>query len=133
MKTSSTANHLDSLCASVACGKQSAREITELVAQFNLKEPEFRLLWCLRQGGPEINQKLLAALLGLSPAQISALVEGLESRGRITRLASTADRRACLWRISEDGTELLEQVVLATQTQSVAREENLSVPRRFSA
>ena len=120
MFSSSVREPLEDACGRIAAGRAAARELTQMVQPFGLKEAEFRLLWVLLTGETQLDQTQLAELLGCSPAQISSLVESQRLRGNITRQAPPGDRRRQIWQITPQGRALLEQVVAAkTATKPV--------------
>ena len=110
------------LCSRVATGREAARELTEFVENYGLKEAEFRLLWALLNSDTELDQTCLAALLGCSPAQVSALVERLRSRGQIVTQAASRDRRRHCWHITPQGRALVEQIVAFKSTSKATSE-----------
>lgn len=131
MKSNLTANYLDVACEQVAAGKQAAREIAGFLRHCDVKEPEFRLLWCLERTGSSLDQRQLAEKLVLSPAQVCAVVERLDQQGLLCRDQSSSDRRRSVWRASENGKKLLERV-LESVHHTVGSELEI-MPRRLSA
>jgi DNA-binding MarR family transcriptional regulator len=100
-------------CASIE-GRRAAKMLGALSKQLALTEPEFEILWCLRNaecGG--MDQTTLAGRLVFSPAQVSACVEKLRVRGLIICHDVPGDRRRHLWALTGKATELLKQAVLA--------------------
>src|ERR671919_1306771 len=63
------------------------------------------LLWALHQSGPS-TQRLLADALGVSPRNITGLVDGLETSGLVVRRRHPTDRRATLVGLTDDGARL---------------------------
>jgi DNA-binding MarR family transcriptional regulator len=66
-------------------------------------------------GGPAegLDQTTLAKKLACSPAQISATVERMRSRGWIEARQTPGDRRRNLWQRTTSGNRLLEQMLAA--------------------
>jgi DNA-binding MarR family transcriptional regulator len=90
--------------------------LAEWVRPFELTEPEFQVLWLLRQANESaVDQKTLASALAFSAAQISASVDRLRVRGWILQIVSPGDRRRHLWRLSDGGQKLLDSVLLAAR------------------
>ena len=113
MFLSAVTQELDNACSRIAAGRAAARELSQLVEGFGLKEGEFRLLWALLTGETPPHQSKLAELLGCSPAQVSGIVERQQLRGNIARRAALGDRRRQVWQITPQGRALLEKVVAA--------------------
>ena len=100
---------LDAACGRVASGRMLARQLGSLVRCFGISEAQFRLLWLLREGSIR-DQRQLTAELGLSPAQVSGLVEKLRVQGALVPSAAAGDRRRQLWQLTTSGTALLEEI-----------------------
>ena len=91
--------------------RQLRRLLAERVARWNLSDSEMLILWlCGRPGKSGTVQGELASALGISPAQTSALVEGLRKRGLLQQERSPLDRRRQIWRLSAAGENLLGQM-----------------------
>jgi len=67
-----------------------------------------RLLGVLRDRTPSMNE--LAKLLVLDKSSVSGLVDRAERRGLVTRIRSTADRRAVLVSLTDAGRSLVVSV-----------------------
>jgi len=101
-------------CRTAADGRRAARALTQWARRFELGEPEFQVLWCLGArptGG--LDQTTLAKQLACSPAQVSAVVERMQSRAWIVQQPATRDRRRNLWQLSPAGQALLDQMLQA--------------------
>jgi DNA-binding MarR family transcriptional regulator len=80
---------------------------------FELSEPEFQLLWCLRPlVGAGIDQTSLAQSLSLSTAQVSATVERLRRGGWIVPHVAAVDRRRQFWQLTAAGHALLAKMLV---------------------
>ena len=66
---------------------------TRGLAAAGLTVPRAHLLWVLRAGGPQTQQSLARAL-GVTPRNVTGLVDGLVTTGFVTRLPHPTDRRA---------------------------------------
>ena len=64
---------------------------------------------------PDLDQRTLAAAIGLDTSTLASMIDRLEARGLITRQASPADRRVRLLRLSPAGAATLAAVVPAMQ------------------
>ena len=130
MSTQDILQQIDVACRSIATGRILSRNLAKLLKNSGLNEAEFRLLWLLQRGrvaqlSSAPDQKQLAEDLGLSPAQVSALVERLSSIQAIRTSSSQKDRRRQLWKIDTLGRELLEKVVLRLSDTTSRRSVNL--------
>lgn len=71
--------------------------ISEDMANFQrrsgLTGPRIHLLWALGAGGP-CTQQALASALGVTPRNVTGLVDGLVDSGHVTREPHPTDRRA---------------------------------------
>ena len=87
------------------------RLLGELLCKSELAETELQLLWiCLRTSPSGMVQNELAARVGMSKSQTSALVESLRLRGLITGYRTPEDRRRQIWRITDAGRETVERL-----------------------
>ena len=76
-------------------------------AQHGLSMAQVRLLGVLRDRTPTMNE--LARLMELDKSSVTGLVERAERRGLVLRVASVADRRSVLVRLTASGRELVTQ------------------------
>ena len=91
--------------------RQLRRLLAERVARWELSDSEMLILWLCGQPGKSGKvQGELALALGISPAQTSALVEGLRKRGFLEQERSPLDRRRQIWRLSHTGDALLGEM-----------------------
>jgi DNA-binding MarR family transcriptional regulator len=72
----------------------------------------------IEQEGP-VRLGVLAQLEGVSAATMSKVVDGLEEHGLIERVADSADGRASLVRLSDDGAVILREL-RAASTRAIA-------------
>jgi DNA-binding MarR family transcriptional regulator len=101
-------------CRTAADGRRAIRALGEWSEQFELSEPEFQILWCLKSAsGNGSDQTTIARALACSPAQISATVERMRAGGWITQQNAPGDRRRRLWELSAQGQLLLAEMLLA--------------------
>jgi|ERR1700733_15049313 len=82
--------------------------LERLAAEHDLSIVQTRLLGVLRDRKPTMNQ--LAKLLGLDKSSVTGLVDRAQRRGLVARVPSTADRRAVLVNLTDDGRSLVSQV-----------------------
>ncbi|GGD31391.1 MarR family winged helix-turn-helix transcriptional regulator [Aureimonas glaciei] len=83
-------------------------------AQLQITPGEFRMLHEITFRGPE-RQCDLAAVMGVEPMTVSALLVRMEQRKLITRIPDPEDRRAKLIASTATGRDLLEKVKLLAQ------------------
>jgi DNA-binding MarR family transcriptional regulator len=101
-----------------ATSRALRRRLAALAARVDLTEHELLAIWLCASAGRA--QGELAATLGISPAQMSGLVERLRARGLVEREWLTHDRRRHVWRTSAGGREVLASAV--PPLQELARE-----------
>ena len=74
---------------SAADGRRAARALAQWCERFELSEPEFQVLWCLRDAsGERVRSDDVGQTAGIFPAQVSATVERLRARGWISQHAA---------------------------------------------
>lgn len=94
------------------------RRLAGLAGQFDLGEHELLVLWQCRTGGRA--QSELAVALGISPAQVSGLVDRLREEGLLELQRQDQDRRRHVWRLSLAGRQRLMQAM--PHLEAMARE-----------
>ncbi len=93
-------------------GRQFRRALTRQLDGLGLNDTELLLLWaCDGAGSAGIAQNRLAEAVGLSPAQVSGLVDKMGNRGLIATCAGDGDRRRRMWQLTSAGRRTVEQVV----------------------
>ena len=91
-----------------SANRQLRRKLAEVAAHFALSDTELLVVWlCCGNGRIQVE---LAGALGISPAQMSGLVERLRTRGLVAVHRLAVDRRRQVWRTTAAGMVLLEQV-----------------------
>ncbi len=133
MDASSPIEQFDQLCLCIALGRNASRQLSAWISEFDLKEPEFRVLWLLRDEGSQFDQSRLAELMACSPAQISALVEQLRIRGLLCSQPAPGDRRRTLWSITSSGGELLSRIIKSAESVQLRAIPIVSLSRRKAA
>jgi DNA-binding MarR family transcriptional regulator len=81
------------------------RQLAEVARTLGLSDTELLVVW-LCSGGGRV-QVDLAGAIGISPAQMSGMVERLRSRGLVAMHRLAMDRRRQMWRTSATGQALL--------------------------
>jgi DNA-binding MarR family transcriptional regulator len=83
------------------------KRLAEVARPLGLSDTELLVVW-LCCGGGRI-QVELAGAIGVSPAQMSGLVERLRARGLVAMHRSAMDRRRQVWRTTASGQSLLAE------------------------
>jgi DNA-binding MarR family transcriptional regulator len=81
------------------------RRLAEVAQTLDLSDTELMVVW-LCSGGGRV-QVDLAGAIGISPAQMSGMVERLRSRGLVAMHRQALDRRRQVWRTTGSGQALL--------------------------
>jgi DNA-binding MarR family transcriptional regulator len=84
------------------------RDMAEGLAAQGLTVARATLLWHPREHGPS-TQRAVADALGVSPRNITGLVDGLVDGGLVTREPHPTDRRATLVSFTERGARLVDE------------------------
>ncbi|MBN3039894.1 MAG: MarR family transcriptional regulator, partial [Candidatus Omnitrophica bacterium] len=86
--------------------------LSDIYREFSLNPAKFNLLMVIKHVGAEegISQNNLKEQLCVSAANITKLIDGLQDKGLIIRIASKTDRRVNLIKITENGQKLIEAV-----------------------
>jgi len=93
-------------------GREMSARFEQQIKPFGLAEAEFRVLTTLfSQPDGIAHPSDLCARASQSPANMSRISDALVSRGLITRVASVQDRRRMVLHITEEGEELVRQLL----------------------
>lgn len=82
-------------------------DATQSLAREGLTPSRAALLWQIHHRGP-MTQRALAEALGVSPRNVTQLVDALEAGGFVARRPHPTDRRATLVTFTERGTAVVE-------------------------
>ena len=74
-----------------------------------LTAARIRVLWELQQGGPS-TQHALATRLGVSPRNITGLVDALEAGGYVVRSPHPTDRRATIVSLAASARQMMREM-----------------------
>ena len=85
-------------------------DMAQGLAQQGLTGPRAHLVWELGQRGPS-TQRALAGALGVTPRNVTGLVDGLVATGFVTREPHPTDRRATLVTLTDHGVGVAEGFV----------------------
>lgn len=95
-----------------ACGRLLRAGLGHYTAGRRLSEAQWSLLWAFLAAAPSgMNQTEVAAVLAVSPAHVSGLIEPLRRQGLLSRQRRVRDRRQRVWRLTPAGCAVLEQVL----------------------
>src|SRR6202041_2359886 len=93
-------------------GREMAAMFEQQIRPFGLAEAEFRVLTTLfSQPDGAAHPSDLCARAEQSPANMSRISDALVSRGLITRVLSVRDRRRMVLRITEQGEQLVRELL----------------------
>jgi MarR family 2-MHQ and catechol resistance regulon transcriptional repressor len=95
--------------AIIATYKVMQRGMAKLLSEEGLTLPQFTALRVMARHGPTPMKTLSEELL-VTAANITGIVDRLESKGLVTRVASSKDRRATIVELTAGGMKLQEEV-----------------------
>ncbi len=107
------------------------RRLAEVAAAFELSDNELMVLWLCTGGGRV--QVELAGAIGISPAQMSGLVERLRSRGLVAMHRLARDRRRQLWCTTPAGQNLVADAAHDLKAIACSIERDLNEQEQQSA
>lgn len=108
-----------------------ASDLARFERESGLTSPRLHLLWVLGLSGPTTQQQLAAAL-GVTPRNVTGLVDGLTGSGHVTREPHPSDRRATLVTLTGLGEQTVHD--LRTDHEELAGQLFGAVPgRRLAA
>jgi len=129
--TSSAERLLRLIHWSGAASRQLRRQLAESAGGCGLTENELLVVWLCREGGRV--QVDLATAIGVSPAQMSGVVERLGARGLVAMHRPTIDRRRQVWQTSPDGQLLLDSIAPRLELLASALEASLTLGEQETA
>ncbi len=95
--------------AIIATYKVMQRNMTKLVSQEGLTQAQFQALRVIAKYGPT-PMKTISDKMSVSAANITGIVDRLESKGLIERMARREDRRASIIELTPKGRRIQEEV-----------------------
>jgi DNA-binding MarR family transcriptional regulator len=107
-----------------AASRHLRRRLAEVAAGFDLSDSELLVVWLCNGGGRV--QIELAGLIGISPAQMSGMVERLRARDLVAMHRLAMDRRRQVWRMTTAGQALLSQAARRLEEQTIELAGDLS-------
>jgi DNA-binding MarR family transcriptional regulator len=116
---------------SSAAGRQLRRQLADVATAFDLSDSELLVVWlCRGMGWVQVE---LAGAIGVSPAQMSGIVERLGSRGLVEMHRPTIDRRRQVWRTTGEGAALLDRIAPHLDELAAALGDGLSADEEHAA
>lgn len=85
-------------------------DLARFEREAGLTTPRVHLLWVLGEAGPSTQQALSGAL-GVTPRNVTGLVDGLVASGHVTREPHPSDRRATLVTPTPQGARTIRDLV----------------------
>ncbi|NOZ40049.1 MAG: winged helix-turn-helix transcriptional regulator [Planctomycetes bacterium] len=111
--------HLDLICRRISEGRGLARQLASAVREHEISEAEFRLLWLLSETDQaNFEQSRLIEGLGISSAQVSALVEKLRYQQFLTPVIDSKDRRRKYWKMTASGRKRFKAILATVRQKS---------------
>jgi len=102
---------LELVYAVACCHRLLRARLIERLGVRGLGDGDFWVLWLCSLAAPNgFVQHELAASAGVSPAQMSGLVERLRQRGLLAGCRGDRDRRRQYWRLTPAGEDLLREI-----------------------
>lgn len=94
----------EALRAVVLAGKVVTQSFEANLAAEGLTHPQFRTLMALRYGAKDgLQMHRIALWLGVTPRNVTGIVDALETQGLVSRVADPTDRRAFKVRMTAAG------------------------------
>ncbi|WP_328602686.1 MarR family winged helix-turn-helix transcriptional regulator [Nocardia terrae] len=113
----------------LAAGAKLGQATEVHFARFGLSAGRYRLLAALEDAEGELSPSRLAAILGVTRATVTGLIDGLEQQGLVCRRASAEDGRAVTVVLTARGAQKLREVApehfgrLQSMVGALTREE----------
>jgi MarR family 2-MHQ and catechol resistance regulon transcriptional repressor len=107
----------------------AATRVEDAVHPFGLSASQYGVLDTLQQRGP-VHQQELAEALGRSKAQMTAIIDALESRGMVRRERHAVDRRFISVYLTDAGRKMLSEAAPARTDAIVSLMRELSGDQR---
>ncbi|MDG6935058.1 MAG: MarR family transcriptional regulator [Nitrososphaerota archaeon] len=93
----------------VATYKVMHKSISKLLAEEGLTQPQFYALRLVARWGP-VKMRVLSDELHVTPANVTGIIDRLESRGLLKRRSHAGDRRSTLLELTQTGLALESKV-----------------------
>jgi len=93
----------------IATYRRILRESEELLSEEDLTRPQYQALRCVAEGGPTPMKGISDRLL-VTPANITGIIDRLESKGLLKRKVQHWDRRATIIELTPKGVTVQKRV-----------------------
>jgi DNA-binding MarR family transcriptional regulator len=110
-------------------GGRAAQEFARLIAPLNFTPPDAGILRLLSLS-PGISQQDLAARLNMHASRLVAIIDALEERGLVVRVANPSDRRTYALELSNQGREAFNAIGRVSQAHEEIMCQGLSNEER---
>lgn len=110
MDPEGTAQHTQALDKVLHLAMLVNSDLARFERESGLTAPRIHLLWVLGEAGPTTQQHLATAL-GVTPRNVTGLVDGLAASGHVTREPHPTDRRATLVTPTDLGARAIRDLV----------------------
>ena len=118
----------------VMAGKYLGHLLEESMADVGISYGQFKALMCVKNYGISGTQMhTIAGFLGVTPRNVTGLVDSLEAGGLVERIPDPADRRATIVRMTSEGESVavrgrkVHELVLKKVMGSLSEEEQLQL------
>ncbi len=95
--------------AIIATYKTVQRSITAMLSEEGLTQPQFHALRVVAKCGPTLMRRI-SDDMQVTPANITGIIDRLESKGLIRRMGRKGDRRTTIIELTSKGKEMHERV-----------------------
>jgi len=124
----------EAMRAMVLAGKRLYALLEEQMVELGITHGQFRALKCIKEYGMTgTHMHAVAGYLGVTPRNVTGLVDGLEAAGLVERVDDPADRRATIVRGTENGHSVaqrarrIHEVVMGKVMGILTEEEKLQL------
>ena len=114
-----------------AASRHLRRILADIAASCELSDSELLVVWLCQAAGRV--QVELASAVGVSPAQMSGIVERLRRRGLVAMHRPAGDRRRQVWKTAAAGQVLLSQVGQPLTELAAALSKSVAPPEQLQA
>lgn len=118
----------------VLAGKTANATFEEALSELWITHQQFRTLTCIDGYGAAGTQlHPIAEWLGVTPRNVTALMDALEAQGLVERVADPTDRRAVIARLTPAGSDraakgwMIHQAALKRVTSTLTADEKLQL------
>jgi DNA-binding MarR family transcriptional regulator len=125
---------IEAIRSMVIAGKVAYAGFEDQLASLGISHQQYRTLMCVSYAGAQGTQlHPIAGWLGVTPRNVTGLVDALEAQGLVERVHDPSDRRAVIARLTPAGEEkakkgrAIHEVALARVMGTLSAEEKLQL------